>query len=57
MSSNIAALLQRNPDVFAEKDPTRRRALVEEFYTEDCVFHDPNNGVHAGVTRLTGLRA
>jgi hypothetical protein len=57
MFSNIAPLLQRNPDVFAEKDPTRRRALIEEFYTEDCVFHDPNNGVHRGrEERLTGLR-
>jgi hypothetical protein len=48
MSNNIPILLQRNLDVFAENDPTRRRALIDQFYTEDCVFYDPNSGVHRG---------
>jgi SnoaL-like domain len=58
MSNNIPVLLQCNLEVFSEKDPTRRRALIEEFYTEDCVFYDPNNGVHRGrdeIGRIAGV--
>ena len=58
MSTSISILLQRNLDVFSENDPTRRRALIEEFYTEDCVFCDPNNGVHRGhdeIDRIAGV--
>ena len=28
-------------DVFGENDPTRRRATIDEIFTEDCVFHEP----------------
>jgi len=34
----IQELLNRNlQEVFGEGDAARRRALVEEFYTDDCV--------------------
>lgn len=58
MSTSIATLLQRNLDVFGENDPARRRALIDTFYTEDCVFYDPNNGVHRGrdeIDRVAGV--
>lgn len=58
MSTSIPILLQRNLDVFGENDPARRRALIDEFYTEDCVFHDPNNGAYCGrdeIDRIAGV--
>jgi hypothetical protein len=38
MSDIIETLLLRNlQEVFGENDPVRRRAAIEELYTEDCV--------------------
>ncbi|CAG2127186.1 hypothetical protein LMG31506_00372 [Cupriavidus yeoncheonensis] len=57
MTHSISTLLQRNLDVFGENDPARRRAMIDEFYTEDCVFHDPNSGIHRGrdeIDRIAG---
>jgi SnoaL-like domain len=57
MSGTISALLKRNLDVFSETDPARRRALIEEFYAEDCVFYDPNQGSYRGrdaIDRIAG---
>jgi hypothetical protein len=35
-------LLNRNlPEVFGEGDPARRRAAIQELYTEDCVLYAP----------------
>lgn len=49
MSYSISTLLIRNlQDVFGETDPERRRAAINEIYTEDVVFYDPNNGVYRG---------
>ena len=46
MSNSISILLRRNLlDVFGENDPARRRAVIDEIFTEDCVFYDPNNGI------------
>jgi hypothetical protein len=46
VSYTIPTLLTRNlQDVFGENDPARRRAAIEEMYTEDCVFYDPTKGV------------
>ena len=43
MSYSISTLLTRNlHDVFGENDPARRRAAIEEIFTEDCVFYEPN---------------
>jgi hypothetical protein len=57
MSSSIATLLTRNlHDVFGEADPIRRRAAIDELFTEDCVFHEPK-GVYRGrdeIDRIAG---
>ena len=57
MSYTISTLLTRNlHDVFGENDPVRRRAAIEEIYTEDCVFYEPN-GVYHGreeINRVAG---
>jgi AraC-like DNA-binding protein len=48
MSYSISTLLIRNlRDVFGENDPARRRAAIDETYTEDCVFYE-SRGVHRG---------
>ena len=47
--NSISTLLTRNlQEVFGENDAARRRAAVQVLYTEDCVFYDPNKGVHRG---------
>jgi len=46
MSNSISTLLIRNlRDIFGENDPERRRAAIDEIYTEDVVFYDPSKGV------------
>ena len=62
MSSSISTLLTRNlQDVFGESDAARRRAAVDEIFTEDCVFYDPHKGVYRGRNEIDrvagGLRA
>ena len=58
MSYSIATLLTRNlQEVFGENDPARRRAAVQELYTEDGVFYDPSKGVYRGrdeIDRIAG---
>jgi hypothetical protein len=52
MSYSISTLLTRNlHDVFGENDPARRRAAIDEIFTEDCVFSDPSRGVYLGRAR------
>jgi SnoaL-like domain len=42
MSDRIHELLNRNlQEVFGEGDAARRRAVIEELYTEDCVLYVP----------------
>ena len=57
MSHSISTLLTRNlHDVFGENDPARRRAAIDEIFTEDCVFYEPN-GVYRGrdeIDRVVG---
>ena len=49
MAHSISTLLIRNlRDVFGENDLERRRAAMDEIYTEDVVFYDPNKGVYRG---------
>jgi hypothetical protein len=49
MSYNISTLLTRNlHEVFGENDPARRRAAIDEIFTEDCVFYDPLGGLYRG---------
>ena len=58
MSYSISTLLTRNlHDVFGENDPARRRAAIDEIFTEDCVFYEPNGGVYRGrdeIDRVAG---
>ena len=58
MSSSISTLLTRNlQDVLGEKDPVRRRAAIDEIFTENCVFYDPSKGVYRGrdeIDRVAG---
>ena len=58
MSHSISTLLTRNlQDVFGENDPVRRRAAIDELYTEDCVFYDPSKGAYRGrdeIDRIAG---
>ncbi|MBB5161282.1 nuclear transport factor 2 family protein [Mycobacterium sp. AZCC_0083] len=61
VTERIAELLDRNlQEVFGEGDAARRRAAVEEFYTDDCVVH-VQDGVfvgHDAVDKFAGeLRA
>ena len=49
MPFSISTLLIRNlRGVFGENDPARRRAAIDEIFTEDCVFYDPKGGVYRG---------
>src|ERR1700733_5096839 len=42
MDDRIIELLHRNlQEVFGEGDAARRRAAIENFYTEDCVLYVP----------------
>jgi hypothetical protein len=48
MSHSVSNLLTRNlQDVFGESDPVRRRAAIDEIFTEDCVFYEPK-GIYRG---------
>src|SRR5437868_133055 len=57
MSYSVSTLLTRNlHDVFGENDPARRRAAIDEIFTEDCVFYEPR-GVYRGrdeIDRVAG---
>jgi SnoaL-like domain len=59
MSNSIPVLLKRNlQDVFGENDEVRRCAAIDELFTEDCVFYDPNKGVYrrrAEINRIAGI--
>jgi hypothetical protein len=55
---SISTLVTRNlVDVFGENDAMRRRAAIDEIFTEDCVFYDPKEGVYRGrdeIDRIAG---
>src|SRR5258708_12706450 len=57
MPYSISTLLIRNlRDVFGENDPARRRAAIDEIFTEDFVFYEPR-GVYRGrdeIDRVAG---
>jgi hypothetical protein len=56
--SSISSLLTRNlQEVFGENDAERRRATIDDIFTEDCVFYDPTKGAHRGrdeIDRVAG---
>jgi SnoaL-like domain len=52
MPDDIAILLHRNlQEVFGEGDAARRRAAIEDLYTEDCVLYAPP-GIFVGPEAL-----
>ena len=57
MSNSTSTLLKRSlHEVFGEIDPARRRAVIEEIYTEDVVFYEPK-GIYRGrdeIDRIAG---
>jgi hypothetical protein len=62
MSNSVSTLLTRNlNDVFGENDAKRRRAAIDEIYTEDIVFYESNKNVYRGrdeiERRAAALRA
>ena len=58
MSNSISTLLTRNlQEVFGENDPARRRAAIDQIFTEDCVFYDPNKGVYRGRGEIDRIAA
>ena len=58
MSNSVSTLLVRNlQDVFGENDPARRRAAIDELYTEDVVFYDPSKGVYRGRDEIDRIAA
>jgi hypothetical protein len=39
----LQQLMERNVmEVFGERDAERRRPVIDELYTEDCIFNDPD---------------
>ena len=58
MPNSVSILLTRNlRDIFGENDPARRRAAIDELYTEDVAFYDPSKGVYRGrdeIDRIAG---
>jgi hypothetical protein len=61
MSDRIHELLNRNlQEVFGEGDAARRRAAIEELYTDDCVLYAPPGAFvgHHALDKFAGdLRA
>jgi hypothetical protein len=60
-TERIIELLYRNlQEVFGEGDAARRRAAIDEFYTDDCVLHVPDGALvgHDALDTFAGeLRA
>ena len=57
MSDRIHELLNRNlQEVFGEGDSARRRAAIEQLYTEDCIVYAPPGAVvgHAALDKFAG---
>jgi hypothetical protein len=49
-------LLTRNlHDVFGENDSARRRAAIDEIFTEDCVFYEPGGAIYRRDGRIAAI--
>src|ERR1700745_152820 len=58
MSYSISTLLTRNlQDVFGENDPVRRRAAIDDIWTEDGIFYAPKTGVPRGRDEIDRIAA
>jgi hypothetical protein len=54
VSYSVSTLLTRNlDDVFGDNDPARRRAAIDEIFTEDCVGLRPVMNVDFGACEKT----
>jgi hypothetical protein len=54
----VAGILIATVMLSGENDPARRRAAIDEIFTEDCVFYEPNGGVYHGrdeIARIVGV--
>jgi hypothetical protein len=58
VSYSISTLLTRNlHDVFGENDPARRRAAIDEIFSEDCMFYEPSRRVYRGRDEIDRVAA
>jgi len=60
MSNRIHELLHRNlQEVFGEGDAVRRRAAIDELYTEDCELYVPSGKLvgREALNKFAGVRA
>ena len=58
MSQSISTLLIRNlNDVFGENDAKRRRAAIDEIYTDDVVFYESSKNVYRGRDEIERVAA
>src|SRR5690348_17704856 len=58
MSYTVPTLLLRNlHGVFGEIDPARRRAVINEIFHEDAVFHEPSGNYRGRdeIDRIAGV--
>ena len=58
MSYTVSTLLLRNlNEVFGEIDPVRRRAVIDEIFHEDAVFHEPKGAFRGRdeIDRIAGV--
>lgn len=46
MSSTHADTIRRMINAINEREPARRRSLIEEAFTSDCAYTDPDDEVH-----------
>jgi hypothetical protein len=56
-TERITELLYRNlQEVFGEGDAARRRAVIEDFYTDDCVLYVPDGAFvgHDALDKFAG---
>src|ERR1700745_3964336 len=55
MPNSVSTLLTRNlNDVFGENDPVRRRRAIDEIFTQDAIFYDPEGGGYRGPDEIAG---
>lgn len=60
MTNQASTLAQRYIEIWNATDPARRRAAIDELYTEDCAYTDPLGAVtgRAGIDGfIAGVQA
>ena len=47
MNTTLGQLMERNVlEVFGERDSARRKAVIDELYTEDCTFFEADDQIN-----------